>query len=72
VGEGNLSPERSPDLNAAVESRDYDAIANELDYRHAAGHMAMGLVYRSERRAIIFTDASYADPRDAQRPPIPL
>jgi hypothetical protein len=62
----------APDLNAAVVSRDYDPIADELDYRHAAGHMAMGLVYRSERRANIFTDASYADPCDAQRPPIPL
>ena len=66
VGEGNLSAEHSPGLNAAIAARDYDAIADELDYHHAAGHMAMGLVYRSERRANIFTDASYADPRDAQ------
>ena len=65
VGEGNLSPERSPELNAAIAAHDYDAIAQELDYHHAAGHVAHGLVYRSERRENIFTDASYADPRDA-------
>jgi GH24 family phage-related lysozyme (muramidase) len=65
VGEGNLSPERSPDLNAAIAARDYDAIAAQLDYHHAAGRIARGLVYRSERRENIFTDASYADPRDA-------
>jgi GH24 family phage-related lysozyme (muramidase) len=65
VGEGNLSPERSPELNAAIAARDYDAIAAELDYHHAGGHMAMGLVYRSERRANIFTDASYENPRGA-------
>ena len=63
VGEGNLSAERSPALNAAIAARDYDAIAAELDYHHAAGQMARGLVYRSERRAHIFLDASYADPR---------
>ena len=65
VGEGNLSPERSPDLTAAIAARDYDAIAAQLDYHHAAGQIARGLVYRSERRENIFTDASYADPRDA-------
>ncbi|HEY7807303.1 MAG TPA: lysozyme [Croceibacterium sp.] len=69
VGEGNLSPERSPDLNAAIAARDYDAIAAQLDYHHAAGHIAGGLVYRSERRANIFTQASYADPRDAGEGP---
>lgn len=63
VGEGNLAAERSPGLNAAIAARDYDAIASELDYHHAAGHLARGLVYRSERRANIFLDASYADPR---------
>jgi GH24 family phage-related lysozyme (muramidase) len=63
VGEGNLSAERSPGLNAAIAARDYDAIAEELDYHHAAGRMARGLVYRSERRTNIFLDASYADPR---------
>jgi len=69
VGEGNLSPERSPELNAAIAAGDYDAIAQQLDYRHAAGHIAAGLVYRSERRENIFTDASYADPRDAGQAP---
>jgi GH24 family phage-related lysozyme (muramidase) len=64
VGEGNLSPERSPELNAAIAARDYDAIAQQLDYHHAAGRIANGLVYRSERRENIFTDASYANPRD--------
>lgn len=63
VGEGNLSAEHSPGLNAAIAARDYEAIAAELDYHHAAGQMARGLVYRSERRANIFLDASYADPR---------
>lgn len=69
VGEGNLSAERSPGLNAAIAARDYDAIADELDYRHASGHIAMGLVYRSERRENIFTDASYVDPRDTGEAP---
>jgi len=72
VGEGNLAPERSPELNAAIMSRNYDAIAEQLDYHHAAGHMAMGLVYRSERRANIFSDASYADPRDAAGPSVAI
>lgn len=67
VGEGNLSAEHSPGLNAAIDARDYDAIAAELDYRHAAGHMARGLVYRSERRENIFTVASYANPRQADQ-----
>lgn len=65
VGEGNLSAERSPGLNAAIGARDYDAIATELDYRHAAGQVARGLVYRSVRRENIFLDASYEDPRAA-------
>jgi GH24 family phage-related lysozyme (muramidase) len=72
VGEGNLSAERSPGLNAAIAARDYDAIASELDYHHAAGHMARGLVYRSERRANIFLDASYADPRPLPAQPAAL
>jgi GH24 family phage-related lysozyme (muramidase) len=65
VGEGNLSAEHSPGLNAAIGARDYDAIAAELDYRHAAGQVARGLVYRSVRRENIFLDASYDDPREA-------
>lgn len=66
VGLGNVSEERSPRLNAAIQARDYDAIANELDYRHAAGKVARGLEYRSERRANMFMDASYEDPREAE------
>jgi GH24 family phage-related lysozyme (muramidase) len=63
VGEGNLSAERSPDLNAAIAARDYQAMAAELDYHHAAGQTARGLVYRSVRRTQIFLEASYRDPR---------
>jgi len=62
VGQGNLSAEHSPGLNAAIQARDYEAIAAELDYHHADGHMARGLVYRSERRANMFLNASYTDP----------
>ena len=72
VGEGNLSAERSPGLNAAIAARDYDAIAAELDYHHAAGHLARGLVYRSERRANIFLQASYGDPRSVAGDPADL
>ena len=63
VGAGNVSPDRSPRLNAAIENGDYDAISDELDYTHAAGKVARGLEFRSERRAQIFMDASYDDPR---------
>jgi GH24 family phage-related lysozyme (muramidase) len=63
VGEGNVSAERSPRLNAAIAAADYDGIAAELDYHHARGRIAKGLVYRSERRSNIFMDASYEDPR---------
>lgn len=72
VGEGNLSAERSPGLNAAIAARDYEAIAAELDYHHAAGQMARGLVYRSVRRENIFLDASYADPREMAGAPTTL
>ncbi|WP_126174632.1 lysozyme [Altericroceibacterium xinjiangense] len=65
VGEGNLSRRKSPRLNAAITAGDYGAIAAELDYHYAAGQMARGLVYRSERRARIFTNASYENPRAA-------
>lgn len=64
VGIGNVSPSESPRLNAAIDAGDYDAIANELDYTHAAGRVARGLQYRSERRAQIFMDAMYEDPRE--------
>lgn len=63
VGEGNLSPTESPRLNAAIGARDYDAIADELGYHHAAGKIANGLVHRSERRTQIFLSGSYDDPR---------
>jgi GH24 family phage-related lysozyme (muramidase) len=63
VGEGNLSSGRSPHLNQAIANRDYDSIAKELHYTHAAGVEAKGLVYRSERRSRIFMNASYEDPR---------
>lgn len=67
VGEGNVSAERSPRLNAAIAAADYDAIAEELGYHHAGGSIAKGLIHRSERRANIFMDASYEDPRQAAR-----
>ena len=63
VGLGNVSESESPRLNAAISAKDYDAIAAELDYTHAAGKVARGLEFRSERRAKIFMDASYEDPR---------
>lgn len=63
VGPGNCSEEQSPQLNAAIRAGDYDAIARELSYTHAAGVQAKGLVYRSERRSNIFLNASYRDPR---------
>lgn len=63
VGEGNVSPQSSPRLNAAVAAGDYDGIAEELEYRFAAGEMARGLAYRSERRARMFAQAAYEDTR---------
>lgn len=63
VGEGTLSPQKSPRLNAAIAARDYNGIASELGYHHARGELAKGLVYRSERRANIFLEGSYANPR---------
>ncbi|ABC63677.1 lysozyme [Erythrobacter litoralis] len=63
VGEGTLSPDKSPRLNAAIAARDHDKMVEELSYHHAKGSVANGLVYRSERRANIFVDAEYADPR---------
>ena len=64
VGIGNVSPSESPRLNAAIDAGDYDAIAAELDYTHAGGQFAKGLQYRSERRAKIFMEAAYEDPRE--------
>jgi GH24 family phage-related lysozyme (muramidase) len=63
VGEGTLSAEESPRLNAAIAARDYQAIAAELDYRYAHGERLEGLALRSERRSNIFLDARYDNPR---------
>jgi len=65
VGRGNVSASQSPRLNAAIDAGDYERIASELDYTHAAGRVARGLEFRSERRASIFLDAAYEDPREA-------
>lgn len=65
VGEGNVSNERSPRLNAALEDGDYRAVAEELEYTTARGQVANGLVYRSQRRARMFLNGVYDDPRDA-------
>ncbi|WFL76700.1 lysozyme [Altererythrobacter arenosus] len=64
VGEGNVSDDKSPRLNAAIADGDYERIASELNYHHAGGKKARGLEFRSERRAQIFLDASYDDPRN--------
>lgn len=64
VGLGNVSERESPRLNDAIQSGDYEAIAAELDYTHAGGMVARGLEYRSERRAKIFLDAAYENPRE--------
>lgn len=64
VGEGTVSERKSPRLNAAIEARDYDRIAEELHYTTAGNTVAKGLVYRSERRAQIFMSADYRDPRE--------
>lgn len=64
VGEGNVSARKSPKLNAAIAAADYESIADQLHYHRAGGKKANGLKYRSERRAQIFMDASYDDPRE--------
>ena len=64
VGEGNVSEHESPRLNAAVQNADYDGIAAELNYTHAAGQVARGLEFRSERRAQIFSEGNYDNPRE--------
>ena len=66
VGIGNVSGEKSPRLNAAIDAGDYEGIAAELDYTHAAGKVARGLEFRSERRAQIFMEAAYEDPREVR------
>lgn len=65
VGIGNVAESESPRLNAAISAGDYAAIADELDYTHAGGQFAKGLKYRSERRAKIFLEAAYEDPRES-------
>lgn len=64
VGEGTLSPRKSPRLMAAIAAHDYDAIARELEYRYADGQLARGLAYRSVRRTQIFLNAAYDNPRE--------
>ena len=64
VGEGNVSAQESPRLNAAIAAGDYETIADELRYTTAAGKKARGLEFRSERRVAIFEQASYEDPRE--------
>lgn len=64
VGEGSVGEGRSPRLNEAIANGDYAAMADELRYTTARGKVARGLEYRSERRAQIFTEASYDDPRE--------
>ncbi len=70
IGEGNVSERRSPDLNRAIADSDYEAIAEELDYQQAAGIKLRGLALRSERRAQMFLDASYDDPRSEPAAPL--
>ena len=65
VGPGNVAEDESPRLNAAIQARDYEAIAAELNYTHAAGQVARGLEFRSERREKMFSEASYEDPRES-------
>ncbi|WBY16055.1 lysozyme [Erythrobacteraceae bacterium WH01K] len=65
VGEGGVSESRSPRLNTSIANADYGAIADELNYTTAGGAVAGGLIHRSERRAAIFMDANYENPRPA-------
>ncbi len=69
VGEGHLSPSESPRLMEAIAARDYDAIAQELEYRYAGGKLARGLAYRSARRMRMFMHAAYGDPREESPAP---
>ena len=68
VGEGNVGLAKSPRLNEAIATGDYLAIAEELDYHHAAGNIANGLVFRSERRTNIFSLADYENTRTGAFP----
>jgi lysozyme len=63
VGPGALTVKKSPRLVEAIAAGDYARIGTELQYRYAAGQMARGLAFRSDRRTRMFMDASYTDPR---------
>ncbi len=65
VGPGVLSINKSPRLMEAIAAHDYDAMAQELEYRYAGGQLARGLAYRSARRTRMFMDAAYGDTREA-------
>lgn len=68
VGEGNVSPLKSPQLNAAIAAGDYFAMAEQLGYHYAGGRIARGLIHRSDRRAQIFTMADYENTRPGAKP----
>src|SRR5205085_6308125 len=63
VGPGALTAKKSPRLVEAIAAADYAKMGAELQYRYAAGQMARGLAFRSDRRTRMFMDASYTDPR---------
>jgi GH24 family phage-related lysozyme (muramidase) len=63
VGPGALTAKKSPRLVEAIAAADYTRMGTELQYRYAAGQMARGLAFRSDRRTRMFMAASYADPR---------
>ena len=65
VGAGTVSERESPRLNEAIAARDYDGIAQELEYTRAKNIVAKGLAFRSERRTEIFMNADYSDPRNS-------
>lgn len=65
VGPGTVSEKKSPRLNAAIGSGDYQRVASELDYTTAGNKVAPGLIHRSERRTQIFAEGDYSDPRES-------
>ena len=65
VGEGTVSQSSSPRLNEAIAIGDYEGMADELHYATAGNRVAKGLILRSERRAQIFMNGEYGDPREA-------
>ena len=51
VGEGNLSPKKSPKLNAAIKAQDFEEICNQFKYtKDREGKVQPGLVRRSKER----------------------